>query len=198
MAAGAVALAPVAAIALTQPKPTAPSGATRVRNFAVNLDGTGANERLFVFNLSQSGQPTTYLSVWHQRRQVWEQSQYSRVFGPSPGSQTSGLEYAIVGDLNNDRRYEVAVLDFITSSVGEQLMILRQSRYHGLRFKPLQAISGDKIVRIRSQPGAPSGFAVTIKANHSPDGQLHNERWAWSKQRKRWVCVSGPGVCVPR
>ena len=197
-AAGALAV-PVAAVALTQTKPSAPCGATRVREYALNLDGSGANEHIFVFNLGQGGQPTTFLSVWNQRRyRVWDRSQYSRVFGPSPGSQASGLEYALAGDLNNDRRFEVAVLDFITPSVGEQLTILRQSGYHTLRFRPLQSISGDQIVRVPSAPGAPSVFAVTIKPNHSPDGQVHNERWAWSNSRHRWVCVSGPTVCVRR
>ncbi len=198
-ATGAVVIVPAVAIALTQAKPSAPSGATRVRDFALNIDGSRGNEHILVFNLSQSGQPTTYLSVWHQRPdRRWDQSQYSRVFGPSPGSRTSGLEYAIVGDLNNDRRFEVAVLDFITPSVGEVLTILRQNRYHGLRFRPLQSISGDKITRAPSAPGSLTVFTVTIKANHSPDGKVHNERWAWSKPKQRWVCVSGPAVCVPR
>ncbi len=195
----ALAITAVSALALSQATPGPPSGATRVERFPVNLDGSRGLERIFVFNLSQGGQPTTYLNVWYQRAdRSWSQSQYSRVYGPSPGSQVSGLEYAIVGDLNNDRRYEVAVLDYVTPSVGEVLSVLRQSRYHGLRFKPLQSISGDTIRRGASMPGSPTTFSVTIKANHSPDGRVHNERWAWSKPKQRWVCVSGPEVCIAR
>ncbi len=192
---GAVASVPVGALALTQAKPSAPSGATRVREFAANIDGTRGLERIFVFNLNQSGQSTTYLTVWHQRAgRHWTQSQYSRVFGPSPGKSGKWPAIAIAGDLNNDRRYEVGALDFVTPSVGEVLTILRQSRYHGLRFKPLQSISREKIARAPSMPGSPTVFAVTIKANHSPDGRVHNERWAWSKPKRRWVRMSGARI----
>lgn len=105
---------------------------------------------------SQSGQLTTYLTVWHQRgQQLWEQSQYSRVFGSSPDSQTCALECAIVTALNNDSRYEIAVLDFITPWVGEQLMIPRQSCYHGLGFSPLRAIARDEVVTILLRPRGP-------------------------------------------
>lgn len=196
----ALAIAPVAGIALTQARPSAPAGANRVRDFRLNINGNGVSEHILVFNLDQSGQqPTTWLSVWKQRRDGrWERPQYSRVFGPSPGSSESGLMSVYAGDLNKDGRYEVAVLDFITPSVGEELTIFRQTRFRGLRFRPLQTIVGDKIARVPSGPGQASQFAVTIKTNHSPDGRLHLERWAWSRTSQRWTCVSGPAVCVSR
>jgi hypothetical protein len=195
----ALAIVPVAGIALTQARPSAPAGANRVRDFRLDIDRNGVNEHILVFNLDQSGQPTTWLSVWNRRRDGrWERPQYTRVFGPSPGSRESGLKSVYAGDLNKDGRYEVAALDFITPSVGEELTIFRQTRVRGLTFRPLQVIVGDRIARVPSGPGQASQFAVTIKANHSPDGRLHNERWAWTRTRQRWTCVSGPAVCVSR
>jgi hypothetical protein len=166
----------------------------RVHSFKLNLDRDRVLERVQVYDLHQGpmSSPATFFRVGDRRKGAWVYVQLKRVF-QSPGSSESGLVQAWVRDLNGDRRVEIAVRDFATPSVGEELSIYRQTKSGSLRFSKRQTIVGDQIVIARRK--APATWNVLIKANHAPDGRDHHEAWRWSLDQKKWLCTAD---CVPR
>ena len=159
--------------------------------FNVNLDRDRVRERIDVFNSDASGAAMTGFMVCDRvgGRLVRGQLKYTFT---SPGSRDSGLRQAWVGDLNRDKRFEIAIRDFITPSAGELLTILRQTSRYARTFARLQVIAGDRVALHPSAHGRAS-VSVFLKATHTRDGREHTERWTWSAQRGRWACSSQCG-----
>ena len=159
--------------------------------FNVKLDRDRGRERIDVFNSDASGAAMTGFMVCDRvgGRLVRGQLKYTFT---SPGSRDSGLREAWVGDLNRDKRFEIAIRDFITPSAGELLTILRQTSRYARTFARLQVIAGDRVALHPSARGRAT-VSVFLKATHTRDGREHTERWTWSAQRGRWACSSQCG-----
>lgn len=154
----------------------------------INLDGTSAKELVDVFNFDAAATPVTELMVCKSVNGALRRSSLRVVWGPSPGNRQSGLRAAWVGNLDrSDGRIEVAARNSITASAGENLVILRQSRTHGLTFSRLQTIEADTVTMARPS-GRPAFVTAFVKATHSIDGKAHSERWTYRAARGRWVC----------
>jgi hypothetical protein len=169
-------------------QPCQVAAANRHHVFRLNLDRDGDRERIDVFNSTRALTPVTGFMVCDRRGRHFVRTQLKYIF-TSPGASTSGLVQAWAGDLNRDRRTELAIRDFITPSAGELLTVLRQRARHALSFSVLQTLGGD-IVGVHRSPNAPATITVTIRANHAIDGRAHTERWSWSGQQQRWVCTA--------
>lgn len=170
---------------------------TRVHTFRLNLDLDQRLERIQVYNVNEgsASSPTTYFRVQDVRKKAVKLVQLTRVFGPSPGAADSGLVQAWARDLNREGRVEIAVRDYITPSVGENLSIYRQPSAHSLHFSPLQVIFGDRITIAGNGKHSPVRWEVLIKQNHAPDNRDHHEVWRWQSAQHKWACSSD---CVPR
>lgn len=156
----------------------------------INLDGDPAAELVDVFNFDAADSPVTELMVCNVVRGDLVRASLRVIWGPSPGSRTSGLRAAWIGNLDrSDSRVEVAARNFITPSAGEDLVILRQSRRGALTFSRLQTISADTVTMLRPKRRAAEVKAF-VKATHAIDGKAHTERWLYSQSRRRWVCAS--------
>lgn len=160
--------------------------ATRIHTFNVELDGDSTRERIDVFNLDATGAPMTLFQVCDRRGGDYARGQRT-VVTTSPGDRTSGLRQAWAGDLDRDRRIEIAVRDHLTPSAGEVLSVYRQKARHARTFRLLQRISGDATSLTRHSR-SPATITVSLKANHARDGRTHTERWRFSKSRRRWAC----------
>lgn len=160
--------------------------------FDLNLDGDDARERVDVFNWDQAGPaPVTGMMVCDRSRSGrLVRANVSRIWGPGPGAPTSGLERAWAGDLDaGDGRVEVAARNLVSASAGEELVILRQRAARSLRFRRLQVIAADTVKMTRPKRGA-AYVTAFVKANHSPDGREHTERWTYRRTLRRWVCTT--------
>lgn len=186
LAAIAAVLAPAAANAASLPCQVPETDRHHV--VRINLDGTSAKELVDVFNFDAAATPVTELMVCKSVRGSLRRASLRVVWGPSPGNRQSGLRAAWVGNLDrSDGRIEVAARNSITASAGENLVILRQARTHGLTFSRLQTIEADSVTMTRPS-GRPAFVTAFVKATHSIDGKAHSERWTYSAARGRWVC----------
>ncbi len=168
-------------------KPAPPKGADRVQRFKENLDGDAKKEVLFVYNLTTDGAPASYLEVWNHKHGEWKPGQQKLVNQVPSQSSSAGLVKAWAGDLNKDGLVEAAVLDFVSPSFGETLLILRQKSATSRRFESLQSLGGDAI-DVQREQGKPAVIEIFRKANHSPDNAEHTEKWKWSEKADAWTC----------
>ncbi len=154
----------------------------------LNLDGDPAKETVDVFNVDGAESPLTEVMVCDAKGGELVRTTLRVIWGPSPGNRESGLREAWVGDLDrSDGRVEVAARHFVTPSVGEELVLVRQRAKHSHAFKKLQTIAGDTVTMTRS-PGKSAFVTADLTATHSPDGAAHSERWTYVKSKGRWVC----------
>ena len=160
----------------------------RQHPFRIDLNGDGRKELILVYNLDAAGSPVSMFMVCKRVDGDWVRVQRQTIL-QSPGARSSGLVEAWAGDLNKDRRVEIAARDFVTPSAGEVLSIYRQTRIHSLRFAKLQTIGGDQVT-LHPHTGAAATVTVLLKANHSVDGRRHLQTWRWSRTADRWRCRS--------
>ncbi len=155
----------------------------------INLDADRAKETVDIFNVDGAESPITELMVCNRTGGELMRASLKVIWGPSPGNRESGLAASWVGNLDHaDGRVEAAARNVISPSAGEQLVILRQRAKHSLTFKRLQTISGDTVT-MTPRSGKPAFVTVGLKANHSPDGKAHAQRWNYRPASGRWVCA---------
>jgi hypothetical protein len=160
----------------------------RQHPFRIDLDGDRRKELILVYNFDAAAAPVSMFMVCKRVHGDWVTVQRQTIL-QSPGARSSGLVDAWAGDLNKDRRVEIAARDFLTPSAGEVLSIYRQTRIHLLRFAKLQTIGGDQVT-LHPHAGAAATVSVLLRANHSVDGRRHLQTWRWSSTAGRWTCRS--------